>query len=144
MLMRVLVVEDEPLIATSIQWELVDAGHEVVGPAATLAEAELLATEEQPDLALVDINLAERGDGVVLARRLKTAGVPSIFVTGQINEARQARDCALGLLLKPFPFEALGRVVEAAASLVAGRAQVNTPRCLELFDGTEARSRFLA
>lgn len=142
--MRVLVVEDEPLIATSIQWELVDAGHEVLGPAATLAEAEQLAIEEQPDLALVDINLSERGDGVVLARRLKVAGVPSIFVTGQINEARQARDAALGLVLKPFPFEALGRVVEAAAGLVAGRSLVNTPRCLEVFDGLEARSRLQA
>lgn len=137
--MRVLVVEDEPLIATSIQWELVDAGHEVVGPAATLAEAELLATEEQPDLALVDINLSERGDGVLLARRLKIVGVPSIFVTGQINEARQARDAALGLVLKPFPFETLGRVVEAAAGLISGLNSVSPPRCLEVFDGGEAR-----
>lgn len=142
--MRVLVVEDEPLIATSIQWELVDAGHEVVGPAATLAEAELLASEEQPDLALVDINLSERGDGVLLARRLKSAGVPSIFVTGQINEARQARDAALGLVLKPFPFETLGRVVEAAAGLISGMTPVAPPRCLEVFDGGDARSRLSA
>lgn len=135
--MRVLIVEDEPLIATSIQWELVDAGHEVVGPAATLAEAESLASEEQPDLALVDINLSERGDGVVLARRLKAAGVPSIFVTGQIHEARQAQDAALGLVLKPFPFETLGRVIETAAGLISGANAVTAPRCLELFSPAE-------
>jgi len=135
--MRVLIVEDEPLIATSILWELVDAGHEVVGPAATLAEAEFLASEGLPDLALVDINLSERGDGVLLARRLKAAGVPSIFVTGQVHEARQARDAALGLVLKPFPFETLGRVVEAAAGLIAGAHSVAAPRCLELFGAAE-------
>ena len=132
--MRVLVVEDEPLIATSIQWELIDAGYEVVGPAAGAEDAEALMADGLPDLALVDINLTERGEGVGLARRLKARGVASVFVTGQVHEARQNRDAALGLVLKPFPIETLGRVVQALEGVMTGHGPVRAPRCLELFD----------
>jgi two-component system, response regulator PdtaR len=55
--MRILIVEDEPLIAASIDWELRDAGYEVIGPAADAAHALALARATRPDLALVDINL---------------------------------------------------------------------------------------
>ncbi|THD79377.1 MAG: response regulator [Phenylobacterium sp.] len=131
--MRVLIVEDEPLIAASIEWELRDRGHEVLGPAASAAHAEDLARDGAPDLALVDINLVNRGDGVRLAHALRRIGVASVFVTGQVCEARENRDAALGLLAKPFPVESLDAVVRAAATLMAGGRPTAPPPCLELF-----------
>jgi DNA-binding response OmpR family regulator len=131
--MRLLVVEDEPLIAASIEWELRDRGYDVLGPAASAAHAEDLAGLLRPDLALVDINLAQRGDGIRLARTLGGRGVPSIFVTGQVGEARENRDAALGVVAKPFPVESLDAAIRAVSVLLAGGWPKAPPPCLELF-----------
>jgi len=137
--MKVLVVEDEPLIAASMEWELRDAGYEVLGPAADAAGAEALSAEHHPDLALVDINLAERGDGIALARRLAQAGVASLFVSGQIWEARENRDAAVGLIAKPFQVERLPEAVDAAIALLGG-GRPTIPPCLELFTRPQAEA----
>lgn len=132
--MLVLVVEDEPVIAASMEWELREAGHQVLGPVASVAEAEAAAAEQRPDLAFIDINLAGHDEGVALARDLRRRfGVPSIFVTGQINQARQNSDAALGVLSKPFAFDALVDCVPAAAELVCGQTPARPPRGLEIF-----------
>lgn len=132
--MLILVVEDEPVIAASMEWELQEAGHQVLGPVASISEAEALATGARPDLAFIDINLAGHDEGVELARTLRQRfGVPSIFVTGQIAQARQASDAALGVLSKPFAFDALVDCVPAAAELVCGRTPARSPRGLEIF-----------
>jgi DNA-binding response OmpR family regulator len=134
--MRILVVEDEPLIATSIDWELRDAGHEVIGPAADAVHAAALARAMRPDLALVDINLTGHGDGVVLARTLARQGVAAIFVSGQVIEARENRDAALGLVAKPFAVEQIAAVVRCAAIVLAGGRPAAVPLALELFSRT--------
>ncbi|TDH62577.1 response regulator [Dankookia rubra] len=79
---RVLIIEDEPIIALDIQ-ELVErCGHSVVGIAATEAEAVALAEAERPGLVLADINLGAGGDGAsAVARILKHLTAPVIFVT---------------------------------------------------------------
>ncbi|MCR5877554.1 response regulator [Phenylobacterium sp. J367] len=133
--MLVLVVEDEPMIAASIEWELVDAGYEVLGPAGSVAEAEALTARARPDLALVDINLAGHDEGIGLARALKSRfGLPVIFVTGQHAQARQACDAALGVLTKPFSFRSLVATVPCAMALAAGRRPARLPRGLEVFE----------
>jgi CheY-like chemotaxis protein len=78
---RVLVVEDEPIVGMLLEDMLLDLGVEVVGPAATLAEALALAEREDLAAALLDVNLGgERSYPVAdaLARR----GVPFLFLTG--------------------------------------------------------------
>jgi CheY-like chemotaxis protein len=79
---RVLIIEDEPIIALDIQ-ELVErCGHSVVGVAATEQEAVALARSQPPSLVLADINLGAGGDGATaVARILKDTNVPVIFVT---------------------------------------------------------------
>jgi DNA-binding response OmpR family regulator len=114
--------------------DLEDAGHEVIGPALNLAEARSFAADRRPDLALLDINLPGRGEGIVLARELASAqGVPCLFVSGQVGEARANADAALGILHKPYDAHALAASVRVAFELICGR----TPRCapgdLELF-----------
>jgi DNA-binding response OmpR family regulator len=137
--MLVLVVEDEPMIAASIEWELTDAGHQVLGPAASADEAMALTESVRPDIALVDINLGGRDDGVALARDLKTRlGAPVVFVTGQLTQARQARDAAIGVLPKPFSFRALVATIPFAAAINEGRCPSRTPQGLELFQTSAA------
>jgi CheY-like chemotaxis protein len=79
---RVLIIEDEPIIALDIQ-ELVErCGHSVVGIATTEAEAVEIARAERPSLVLADINLGAGGDGVsAVARILRHLTAPVIFVT---------------------------------------------------------------
>jgi CheY-like chemotaxis protein len=79
---RVLIIEDEPIIALDIQ-ELVErCGHSVVGIAATETEAVALAEAERPGLVLADINLGAGGDGAsAVARILQHLTAPVIFVT---------------------------------------------------------------
>jgi CheY-like chemotaxis protein len=123
------------MIAASIEWELLDAGYEVLGPAATVEEAEALAERSRPDLAFIDINLAGQDEGVALARSLKVRlGIPAVFVTGQITQARQASDAAVGVLSKPFHFDSLVQTVTVATALAEGRRPARLPRGLEVFD----------
>ena len=79
---RVLIIEDEPIIALDIQ-ELVErCGHSVVGIAATEQEAVEMARRDPPTLVLADINLGVGGDGATaVARILCHVSVPVIFVT---------------------------------------------------------------
>lgn len=79
---RVLIIEDEPIIALDIQ-ELVErCGHSVVGIAASEAEAVEIAAAERPGLVLADINLGAGGDGTsAVARILEVVRTPVIFVT---------------------------------------------------------------
>ena len=104
--MRVLVVEDEALIAMCLVTELEESGHEVVGFATSLEQAKELAEKAHPAIALVDIDLQRPAEGVEVATVLKSDyNVPAMFVTGQIDVARQHADVAVGAIKKPFHIE---------------------------------------
>lgn len=98
---RILVVEDEPLIAMEIETNLERAGCEVIGPAGTIEIAESLLAQTQPDAVLLDANL--RGRPVdELAAALARRGVPFAFATGFGRDSlpNAFRDAVL--LSKPF------------------------------------------
>ncbi len=79
---RVLIIEDEPIIAMDLQQLVESAGHEVVGLAASEEEAVAIAEAERPSLVLADVNLGQGGDGATaVARILKRYSTPVIFVT---------------------------------------------------------------
>ena len=94
---RVLVVEDEALIALEMCDELASLGWDVIGPAGSLEEAtRLLADILPPDAAVLDVNLG--GVPVYpLAERLQSQGVPFVFCTGyeHIEHADRYRDCPI-------------------------------------------------
>src|ERR1700761_2752251 len=82
-LLRILLVEDEPLIALDLESILERLGHEVVGVAETRLEAIHLAEHEHPDVALVDIKLRDGFTGVATADQLTSDfGLYCAFVTG--------------------------------------------------------------
>jgi len=79
--LRVLLVEDEAIIAIMLEDMLADLGCEVVGPAANIAEATQLATSEALGGAFLDVNLG--GESVYpLADLLAARGIPFVFVSG--------------------------------------------------------------
>ena len=110
-----MVVEDDALIALDIVCLLEEMGHEVVAEAAEAGHALALAQQGQPDLALVDIRLAQGADGGTLARKLYDGlGVRSLFVSGSItDEFRQAVASInpVGFIGKPLTRRALGEAL---------------------------------
>jgi CheY-like chemotaxis protein len=79
--LRVLVLEDEPIVAMMLEDMLVELGCDVVGPASTLQEGMVLATRGGFDVAVLDINVnGQRSD--VLARALDAQGKAYTFATG--------------------------------------------------------------
>jgi DNA-binding NtrC family response regulator len=98
---RVLVVEDVAILASALADILVEAGAEVVGPAATLDAAEKLAAEEPLSAALLDIRLYHE-EVWTIARRLDSRGVPFAFVTGHYgHESLPAEWRGRPVLFKP-------------------------------------------
>ena len=104
---RILIVEDEPIVALDLRQEILQMGCEVVGVAESADEA-LLAVGAacRPDLALMDIRIVGNLDGIQTARLLSGMyGIPSIFLTSYSDEstiARAARAMPYGYLTKPF------------------------------------------
>jgi DNA-binding response OmpR family regulator len=132
--MLILVVEDEPIAALSAMWELERAGHDVIGPARTQKEALELVRERHPELALVDIDLSEAGEGVELAKDLRELSVASLFVSAQAQLAEHHRDIALGFLAKPYSSTELIRSVNVVEAVLKGEATPpSAPNALRLF-----------
>jgi CheY-like chemotaxis protein len=103
---RILVVEDEPILAMSLEDMLLDLGCIVVGPALRLAEAEALARSEALDAALLDVNM---GDGLSfgIAAILAERGVPLCFSTGYGPPGVDPAFASAPVLQKPYRPEAL-------------------------------------
>jgi DNA-binding response OmpR family regulator len=134
--MRVLIVEDEFLLGALLAETLLDAGHEVSGPAAHELEALGFADATMPDLALVDIELRGGESGVEVARALLRRGVPSIFVTGQTRQARTNHALALGLVAKPYTPTSLIAVLAWVEAARSGLRKGRPPRGFEPFDSS--------
>src|SRR3954452_25208260 len=119
--MRILIVEDDRLLAAGLAMMVESAGHEVVGHAATVRATMDLARSHSPDLTLMDIDLGLGGSGVAAARGMKKHhGLVSLFVTQHPDRARQAADAALGVLVKPYKSDAVVRALEVASLLMVG------------------------
>lgn len=115
--MLVLVAEDEVLIAATLADDLERDGHEVLGPVGSAAEARRLASRRRPDVALVDIALAD-GEmaGVELVRELgRRWGVRCFFCTAQPAEARRHAALVEGWIDKPYTSADVRRALEQVA-----------------------------
>jgi PAS domain S-box-containing protein len=103
---RILIVEDEGIIARDLQRQLTDMGYDTVGIATDAGEAIAAAELHHPDLALMDIHLDGAEDGIDTAIALRSRlGIPSIFVTAYataevVSKAKTA--APVGYLIKPF------------------------------------------
>jgi PAS domain S-box-containing protein len=115
---RVLVVEDEALVAMMIQECLAEFGYQVVGPISTTTEAAAKARDGQFEAAVLDINL---GDGAVypIADMLAARGVPFVFVTGYEADSVDSRFREIPILQKPIEREMLRKIFAVTAKVLA-------------------------
>lgn len=132
--MRVLLVEDDGIIALDLMLQLGETGHDVVATAASTAEAVAAAARQKPELALVDLHLAQGSSGAEVALALKGQfGIPSLFVTANGDEARRWRHAAIGCLKKPFDSSELAQVLAAIQRCLTGESPGQIPSKLELY-----------
>lgn len=117
--MRVVVVEDEALIAMALQASLAAMGYEVCAVAHSAAEANEAVAAHRPDLLTCDVDLGPGGSGVeVAAKAYEEWGIRTLFISGNIDAAliqstRPIRP--LGYLAKPFPAPRLIAALRPAA-----------------------------
>jgi DNA-binding NarL/FixJ family response regulator len=115
---RLLIVEDEVLLASSLEELLSDSGFEVVGIAGSAATALSLAGERHPALALIDICLVGPVDGIELACQLREQyRMPAIFLSGLADPETKERALQaqpLGFLRKPYRASQVFNTVQRA------------------------------
>lgn len=107
---KVLVVEDEALLALTLEDWLRDWGFDVVGPAMTLTAARELAGSAAIDAAILDVNLVGESSYPV-AELLARRGIPYAFATGYGQAAEEAAGPTIQVLHKPYRGEELRAVV---------------------------------
>ena len=129
-----LIVEDQILLAMVLKDDLEDGGYRVLDLAIHHQEAMGFARAVKPDLALVNIELADGDDGVALARDLKALGVPVLFISGQPGRARLAKAVAIASLAKPYSGPEMVEVVDYLFRHVKGDESRPAPPHLEMFD----------
>lgn len=118
--LRILIVEDELLIAFDAEMALEDAGHDVVGTAATEEKAVDMALSFQPDLMIVDMRLAGGGCGRAAVKRVRQElDVQVIFASGNLDPEMRHRLEEFGpvaMLSKPYGSDELVRLVATASA----------------------------
>lgn len=124
---RVLVVEDESLIAMLVDDGLETLGYEVVGPVGTV-DAALRIVEQTPfDLALLDINLGGK-QSFPIAEALESRGIPYVFLTGYDRSSLPLAFQHRFGLQKPFRMSALQQALEKLqGSKRGGNAPAHRP-----------------
>lgn len=113
---RVLVVEDNPILAMEIGELVADMGHVVCGTAGNEQEALELLEAENPTLALLDVRLGDGGSGVEIARRLRRVrSLRTIFVTAFDGDLEELGARHLGQIVrKPFTNDAIRAAISRA------------------------------
>ena len=99
------------------------------------AEALEVAKASKPALALVNIRLAGRDDGIELAEHLKALGIPVLLISGQVNRARSAQTVAVASLPKPYDAADMVLAVAYLLARLQGDTSLPRPPGLEVFDG---------
>ena len=131
---RILIIEDEALVAMELRFVLEDLGHEVVGTVADAAAARRIVRETEVDLALVDIHLSDGPTGVALGRELgQELGVSVLFMTANPGMVREGVAGTIGVLSKPTEERAVQTAVDYALRRRAGAPVLYAPPELQLF-----------
>lgn len=117
---KVLIVEDDMMTADMVEEALVAAGHTVCGIARTVNEALVLGRDHKPDLAVIDMRLADGGFGTEVAGLLdpdRKLGI--LYATGNVSRIMLTAANGHACLAKPFRPEDLVRSLEIVANFMA-------------------------
>lgn len=129
-MLKVLIAEDDLMIADMLEETLLAAGYAVCGIARTVAEAVALGRQHKPDLAVLDLRLAEGGLGSEIAARLGGSGQLGIlYASGNFMPVGLTAADGHACIAKPYRLADLRRAVEIVAEIVAaGTASPPFPR----------------
>jgi DNA-binding response OmpR family regulator len=128
---KILIVEDEMLVAMEMESILEDIGHEPVGIAPDLKSAETFF--DQPlDLALVDLNLRDGLTGPEIGKRLSANGVTVLFITANPRVLGDGIAGTIGVMTKPTDPDSVQAAVDYALGVRTGQP-VAPPTSLRLF-----------
>lgn len=105
--MKIMIVEDEALLALELEFEVESAGHVVVGTAASRNAAFELIGQSEPEFAFVDVHLNDGPTGIEIGEHLRGLGIPFVFVTGNIKRIPPDFVGALGAIEKPYTMHGL-------------------------------------
>ena len=98
---RILVCEDDPILALDMAAQIAALGHTALGPASTASAALDMAETGRIDAAFVDLNLADGRSGLAIAREMHGRGVPVILCSGDTLAPRELRDIKHVFVTKP-------------------------------------------
>lgn len=145
-MLNILIVEDEPMLAATLK-QLVELNprYSVTALVEDVDGALAAAVARRPDLALVDLQLANGSSGYSVAVRLSDLGIACLFTTGKAP-GFPLPDLAIGCLAKPFEEDALVRALAEAEDLLRGRRKLvlrpKLPEQLQLYaEGGEQDGR---
>lgn len=130
---RLLIVEDEPLIAFDAEYLLSDHGFHIVATLDRVGDAvALIEGGAAIDLVLADIDLAD-GSGTDVARAAKAVGIPVLFVTGSCPP--DAGTLATASLAKPYAKRDLVAAIQVVDAVLGGAPPGKLPNGLVLYGG---------
>jgi DNA-binding response OmpR family regulator len=131
---RILIIEDEAIVAMELRLVLEDLGYDVVATVADARTAREVVHETEIDLALVDIHLSDGPTGVALGRELgQDLGVSVLFMTANPGMVRQGVAGTIGVLSKPTDERAVQKSVDYALRRRQGQPVLYAPPELQLF-----------
>ncbi|MGA0546502.1 response regulator [Brevundimonas sp. VNH65] len=130
---RILIVEDEAIVAMELRFVLEDLAHEVVDTVADAATAMECARETDIDLALVDIHLSDGPSGVQLGRKLAEEGLTVLYMTANPGMVMGGVAGPLGVLSKPVDEIAVKKAVDYALRRRRGEPVEYAPPELTVF-----------
>src|SRR6185295_3290798 len=126
---RILIVEDEAIVALDLQRQLESLGYEVVGVASSADSACRMAADRAPDLILMDIHLGGDEDGITAASRINEGhAAPFIFLTAFVDAPtleRAKKAGSYGYVVKPFGKTELHTTIQMALAKGEGDRQLH-------------------
>lgn len=128
--MRVLIVEDEVMLAMAMEDVLADAGHVVVGTAATGDEAIAAADATRPDLVFLDIHLLDGPTGLAVAEHLRDDdAIAVVFMTANARKLPDDLVGAVGVIAKPYSQAGIAEAVRYLEECMRRPPPVSEPPC---------------
>jgi DNA-binding response OmpR family regulator len=129
---RILIVEDEPLVAFDNEHLLGEAGYHVVATVDNLEDATRAIDAGEIDLVLSDIKLRGDGDGTDVARAAAARRIPVLFVSAHCP--LEAQSLGLGRLAKPYTDKMLKSALDALDTKLSGGKLKRLPAGLSLYE----------
>jgi len=142
-MLKVLIAEDDLMIADMAEEILIEHGYEVCAIARTVADGIAFGRLHRPDVAVIDVRLADGGLGTEIAAQLSATGrVGILFATGNVSQVMLTAADGDACLSKPYRDVDLVRSVEIVAGMVAtGEASRPFPRGFQVLLPAAAESR---